>query len=72
MKAAYYEQAGQMSVVDLDKPKIQKQTMRSFASFDRAFAAPTCGHIPPATASKSTRSTTDTKRSASWKKSEKA
>lgn len=24
MKTAYYEQAGQMSVVDLDKPKIQK------------------------------------------------
>ena len=24
MKIAYYEQAGQMSVVDLDKPKIQK------------------------------------------------
>lgn len=24
MKITYYEQAGQMSVVDLDKPKIQK------------------------------------------------
>ena len=66
MKIAYYEESGKMK-----GQRFKKQTMRSFVSFDRAFAAPIFGHIPPATASKSTRSTTDTKQSASWKKSEK-
>lgn len=61
-----------MSVIDLDKPEIQKAD----DAIVRVVRSCVCGSdlwaYSAGDSKQSTRSTTDTKQSASWKKSEKA